>query len=76
MQRISVTEVVKCAGDEVISPEAVGLFTLAAVNVEYEQTILVNGFHNRFAQRPRLHDPNSLAVKACVHVRYGFSDVM
>ena len=68
MERVSVAEVVERAADEVVSPEAVGLFAFAAVDVENEQLVLVNSLDYRLAQGPCLHDPDRLRVESCIHL--------
>ena len=61
MECVSVAEVVESAADEVVSPEAVGLFAFAAVDVENEQLVLVNSLDYRLA-------PDRLRVESCIHL--------
>ena len=50
MECVSVAEVVERAADEVVAPEAVGLFAFTAVDVENEQLVFVDGLDYRLAQ--------------------------
>ena len=50
VESISVAEVVECAADEIISPEAVGRFAFAAVNVENEELVFVDCLDYLLAQ--------------------------